>query len=122
MQRRGITVAVIVILACLIVLDLATSFLVDWAWFSAVGYLEVFWSILGGKAVLFFAVFTGSAVLLLVNGALAYRFARRQGNVRRVDFEQIARGAQSLREPLVLMGQRLPWRLLIAGSPASLRS
>src|SRR6516225_7129566 len=82
MPRRGITVAVIVILACLIVLGLASSFLVDWAWFSAIGYLNVFWTILGGKAALFFTVFAGSAVLLWVNGSLAYRFARRRGHVR----------------------------------------
>src|SRR6516164_3936704 len=115
MPRRGITVAVIVILACLIVLRLASGFLVDWAWFSAIGYLNVFWTILGGKAALFFTVFAGSAVLLWVNGSLAYRFARRRGHVRRVDFEQIARGVQSLPELLVLMGPRLQWRLLIAG-------
>src|SRR5580692_9015976 len=115
MPRRGIAVAVIVIVACLIVLGLASSFLVDWAWFSAVRYLGVFWTILGGKAALFFAVFAASAVLLGVNGFLAYRFARRRGHVHRVDFEQIARGVQTLPELLGLMGQRLPWRLLIAG-------
>jgi hypothetical protein len=38
MPRRGVAVAVIVILASLIVLGLTSSFLVDWAWFSAVGY------------------------------------------------------------------------------------
>jgi hypothetical protein len=53
-------------LTCLIVLGVASSFLVDWAWFSAIGYLNVFWTILGGKTVLFFAVFSGSAVLLWV--------------------------------------------------------
>jgi uncharacterized membrane protein (UPF0182 family) len=115
MPRRGITVAVIVILACLIVLGLASSFLVDWAWFSAIGYLNVFWTILGGKAVLFFAAFAGSAILLWVNGFLAYRFARRPGHVRRIDFEQLAGGVQTLPELLVQMGQRLPWRPLIAG-------
>jgi uncharacterized protein len=114
MPRRGITVAVIVILACLIVLRLASSFLVDWAWFSAVGYLGVFWTILGSQAALFFAVFAGSAVLLWVNGFLAQRFARRRGHVRRVDFEQVARGVQTLPELLGLMGRRFPWRLLIA--------
>jgi uncharacterized membrane protein (UPF0182 family) len=115
MPRRGITVAVIVIVACLIVLGLASNFLVDWAWFSAIGYPGVFWTILGGQAVLFFAFFAGSAILLWGNGFLAYRFARRQGHVRRVDFEQIARGVQTLPELLGLMGQRLPLRLLIAG-------
>ena len=56
MPRRAIAVAVIVIVACFIVLGLTSDFLVDWAWFSAIGYLEVFWTILGSKAVLFFAV------------------------------------------------------------------
>ena len=113
MPRRGIAIAVVVIFASLIVLGLTSSFLVDWAWFSAVGYLGVFWTILGGKAVLFFAVFAGSATLLWLNGYLAHRFARRQAHVRRVDFEQIAAGVQTLPELLGLMGQRLPWRLLI---------
>src|SRR5215468_126362 len=115
MPRRGIAIAVVVIFASLIVLGLTSSFLVDWAWFSAVGYLGVFWTILGGKVVLFFAVFAGSAALLWLNGYLAHRFARRQEHVRRVDFEQIARGVQTFPELLGLMGQRLPWRLLIAG-------
>ena len=69
MPRRGIAVAVIVIVACFIVLGLTSDFLVDWAWFSAIGYLDVFGTILGGKAVLFFAVFAGSAILLWVNGS-----------------------------------------------------
>ena len=56
MPRRGIAVAVIVIVACIIVLGLTSDFLVDWAWFSAIGYLDVFGTILGGKAILFFAV------------------------------------------------------------------
>src|SRR5215469_11949842 len=84
MPRRGFVVAVVVIFASLIVLGLTSSFLVDWAWFSAVGYLGVFWTILGGKAVLFFAVFAGSAALLWLNGYLAHRFARRQAYVRRL--------------------------------------
>ena len=115
MPRRGIAVAVIVIVACFIVLGLTSDFLVDWAWFSAIGYLYVFGTILGSKAVLFFAVFAGSAILLWVNGSLASRFARRRGHVHPVDFEQEAGGVQTLPELLELMGQRLPWRVLIAG-------
>jgi uncharacterized protein len=115
MPRRGITVAVIVIVACFVVLGLTSGFLVDWAWFSAIGYLEAFWTILGGKAILFFVIFAGSAILLWVNAFLAYRFARPRGHVRRIDFEQMASGVQTLPELLAQMGQRLPWRLLIAG-------
>src|SRR6266699_512290 len=115
MPRRGVAVAVIVIVAAFIVLGLASGFLVDWAWFSAVGYLDVFWTILGGQAVLFFAVFAGSAILLWVNGTLALRFARRRGHVLPVDFGRESEGVQTLPELLELMGQSLPWRLLIAG-------
>ena len=115
MPRRGIAVAVIVIVACFIVLGLTSDFLVDWAWFSAIGYLDVFGTILGGKAVLFFAVFAGSAIFLWVNGSLASRFARRRGHVHPVDFERESEGVQTLPELLELMRQRLPWRLLIAG-------
>src|SRR5216683_5511859 len=116
MPRRGIAVAVIVIVACFIVLGLTSDFLVDWVWFSAIGYLDVFGTILGGKALLFFAVFAGSAILLWVNGSLASRFARRRGHVRPVDFERESEGGQTLPELLELMRQRLPWRLLIAGA------
>ena len=115
MPRRGIAVAVIVIVACFIVLGLTSDFLVDWAWFSAIGYLDVFGTILAGKAVLFFAVFAGSAIFLWVNGSLASRFARRRGHVHPVDFERESEGVQTLPELLELMRQRLPWRLLIAG-------
>ena len=107
MPRRGIAVAVIVIVACFIVLGLTSDFLVDWAWFSAIGYLNVFWTILGGKALLFFAVFAGSAILLWLNETLAYRFARRRGHVRRVDFEQMASGVETLPELLVPVAHQL---------------
>jgi uncharacterized protein len=32
---------------CLILLGLTGDFLVDWLWFSAIGYLHVFWTIIG---------------------------------------------------------------------------
>jgi len=115
MPRRAIAVAVIVIVACFIVLGLTSDFLVDWAWFSAIGYLEVFWTILGSKAVLFVAVFAGSAIFLWVNGFLASRFARPQGRMYPVDFDQEAGGVRTLPELLELIGRRLPWRLLIPG-------
>src|SRR5260370_9746083 len=115
MPRRGSAVAVIVIVTSFIVLGLTSDFLVDWAWFSAIGYLDVFGTILGGKAVLFFAVFAGSAILLWGNGSLASRFARRRGHVRPVDFGRESEGVQTLPELLERMRHRLPWRLLRAG-------
>ena len=63
---------------CLILLGLASDFLVDWLWFSSIGYLPVFLTSIGAKALVFFAVWTATAVILWLNGLLAVRFARRQ--------------------------------------------
>ena len=88
MRWRGITVTGVVIAACVIALSLTSDFLVDSVWFSAVGYLDVFWTIFGTKVVVFFAVFVGSTVFLWVNGALALRFAQRRGPLLPVPFDQ----------------------------------
>jgi uncharacterized protein len=77
MPWRRIVGTVAVIVASLIVLGRASSVVVDWAWFSTIGYVGVFWTIFTWKAVLFTAVFAISALLLGVNGALALRFAWR---------------------------------------------
>src|SRR6202022_381125 len=115
MPRRAISIAVIVIVACFVILGLTTDFLVDWDCVSAIGYTGVFWTILGGKAVLFLAVFAMSAILLWLNGSLAFRFARRRRRVYPVDFERQAGVGPTLPELLELMRRRLPWRLLIPG-------
>ncbi|MBI3325349.1 MAG: UPF0182 family protein, partial [Nitrospinae bacterium] len=114
-QRIGVVIAVIVVVALLIALGFTSDFLVDWAWFSAIGYLDIFWTILRGKAFLFLAVFVGSSAFLWVNGSLAYRFARPRGYVRPLDFARESVEVQTLPELLELARQRLPWRPLIAG-------
>jgi len=81
MAWRRVATVVIIIAACLIALGPAANFLVDWLWFSAVGYVDVFWTILGAKVALFLVVFAASAVLLWLNGSLACRFAERQGHL-----------------------------------------
>jgi len=75
MPWKGIGVAIAIIVASLIVLGRASGFLVDWAWFSTIGYVGVFWTVFATKAVLFTAVFAVSTLLLWVNGTLALRFA-----------------------------------------------
>ena len=74
----GFIIAAVVVGICLILLRLASDFLVDWLWFSSIGYLQVFLTSIGAKAVVFFAVLTATAVILWLNGLLAVRFARRQ--------------------------------------------
>ena len=64
MPWKGIGVVIAVIVASLIVLGRASGFLVDWAWFSTIGYVGVFWTVFATKAVLFTAVFAVSTLLL----------------------------------------------------------
>src|SRR6202790_2631765 len=74
----GLIVAAIIVGICLILLGLASDFLVDWLWFSSIGYLQVFWTTISAKAVVFLAVWTATAIILGLNGWLAMRFSRRQ--------------------------------------------
>ena len=68
----------IVVVISLILLGLADNFLVDWLWFSAIGFSPVFWTTIGAEATVFFAVFVATAIILWTNGWLAFSFARRQ--------------------------------------------
>jgi uncharacterized membrane protein (UPF0182 family) len=63
---RGAVVGLIIIAAvgaiCLILLGLAGDFLVDWLWFSTIGYLGVFWTTIAAEGEIFFAVFVATAL------------------------------------------------------------
>jgi uncharacterized protein len=72
----GLIIAAVASGICLILLGLASDLLVDWLWFSSIGYLQVFLRSLGAKASLFFAVLTGTGVIVWLNGLLAVRLAR----------------------------------------------
>src|ERR1700752_1950145 len=74
----GFIIAAVFAGICLILLWLASDFLVDWLGFSSIGDLQVFWTTICAKAVVLFAVWTGTAVILWLNGWLAVRFARRR--------------------------------------------
>src|SRR5450759_5167650 len=74
----GLIIAAFVAGIGLILLRLASDFLVDWLWFSSIGYLPVFLTSSGAKAMVFFAVLTATAAMLWLNGWLAVRLARRQ--------------------------------------------
>ena len=72
LRRIGVLVAVIVLLFAL---GRITSVVVDWAWFSSIGYVGVFWTAFATKAALFVVVFAVSTLLLCANAALALRSA-----------------------------------------------
>src|SRR5215510_13947394 len=79
-------IAAIVLSICLILLALTGDFLVDWLWFSTIGYLGVFWTTVIAEAEVFFAVFVATAIILWVNGSFAFRFARSPWRQRPTNF------------------------------------
>jgi uncharacterized membrane protein (UPF0182 family) len=56
------TIAAVAVGVCLILLGLTSDILVDWLWFSSIGYLQVFLTTIGAKAVVSFAVLTATAL------------------------------------------------------------
>src|SRR5260370_6010783 len=119
--RRSAMVGLIILAVlagvCLILLGLASAFLVDWVWFSSLGYLPVFLTTIGAKAVVFFAAWTATAIILWLNGWLAMRFGRPQ------PASAVAASAwnpTSHAPPpnlFTLMRGRLPWpRMIAAGA------
>jgi uncharacterized membrane protein (UPF0182 family) len=112
MALKRVAAAITVIAACLIGFTLAADFAVDWLWFSSIGYLDVFLTIFGAKAALFVTVLAVSAILLWLNGFLAYRLAGRQGHPPPFVSPW---GDQTLTAQLMDLSQRLPWRSLIGG-------
>src|SRR6266487_4611976 len=62
-----VMIAAIVLSICLILLGLMGDFLVDWLWFSTIGYFDVFWTTIFAEAVVFFTVvIAGGASVLAV--------------------------------------------------------
>jgi uncharacterized membrane protein (UPF0182 family) len=93
-RRIGVTLAVFVVL--LIVLGRAGDLVVDWVWFSTIGYAGVFWTVFAAKALLFATVFAVSALLLFVNATVAVWLATR----RRVRLPVAFTGGNATLRPL----------------------
>jgi uncharacterized protein len=110
----ALLIAVILLVIVLIVLGSMVGFLVDWLWFSAVGYLNVFWTIIVAKAELFLAVFVATASILWLNGALAFRLARTRWRQRRADVAWSAAGELTVGDVLEFLRDRLPWSVAVA--------
>ncbi len=108
----GIIIAAIVVGIFLILLGLTGDVLVDWLWFSSIGYLQVFLTSIGAKAVLFFAVLTATGAILWLNGLLAVRFARRQWTQHPAAWQRP--GIATLPNPFGFMRHRLSWPRVIA--------
>jgi uncharacterized protein len=75
LRRIGVLVAVIVFLFALARIS---GIVVDWAWFSSIGYVGVFWTAFVTKAALFVVIFAVSTLLLWANARLALGFTSRR--------------------------------------------
>ena len=119
MAMKGVGITIAVIVAALIVLARVSGVVVDWAWFSTIGYVSVFWTVVAAKVALFIAIFAGSTLLLWINGALAWRFAvpRRLRLPAALDPGPATARAppETPAELFELLSRLLPWRWLIPG-------
>ena len=70
MRWKGMAGAIVLLVAGFVALGLTSNFVVDWLWFSAVGYREVFWTVFTAKAGLFSAVFVASTIPVWVSGEM----------------------------------------------------
>src|SRR4051794_32390980 len=86
--------AIVLLVLSLAALGLATDFMVDWLWFSSVGYRDVFLIVFTAKAGLFCAHFIGSTIPLWASASLALRFSRLRSPLLPVPF---GRGSTSVR-------------------------
>src|SRR5579859_497515 len=112
MPWRRIAISAAIVVGGLIVLGRVSGFLVDWLWFSSIGYPSVFWTIIAAQAMLFIAVFVASAGAVWLSGLLALRYAGRSAPARSGAGFPLP---QTLPEILRQVSPRLPWRLFIGG-------
>jgi uncharacterized protein len=105
-------IAAIILVVGLILLGLTGDFLVDWAWFLAVGYPSVFWTVVGAKTIVFLAAFAGAAAFLGANGLLASRFSGRMRHMQPIAFDWQSVRGYTLPDLLRLMPRHERWTLL----------
>ncbi|CAE6763301.1 UPF0182 family membrane protein [Paraburkholderia haematera] len=116
-RRTAITVAVVV--GGLIVVGRITGLVVDWLWFSSIGYVGVFWTVVSAKVLLFAAVFAASASAIAASGFLAHRYARRPGSWQ-VETARLSGTPEFISELADQLAPRIPWRASITGCAIAL--
>ena len=114
MLTRRLAILLAILIIGMIVLGRVGDALVDWLWFSSVGYVGVFWTIFTTRVVLFFAMLAVASGVYWLSGWLALRFAREPA-IPPPGGPAPGSGQQSA---MALVGHALspvPERLLVAG-------
>jgi len=115
MSTKRVAILSAIAIVGLIVLGRVGDILVNWLWFSSVGYVGVFWTIFTTRALLFLVVFAASAGALWLSGGLALRFAGRPA----VCPSGTAFAPPGSQAAVVLIGyapSHVPWRIAVAGA------
>lgn len=112
-RLRRYAITAISVIAGLIVVGRITGILVDWLWFSSIGYGSVFWTILCARALLFAAVFAVSACAIWLSGILAHRYARGV-DILRAEAADPPGAAPVTGDLAELVAPYVPWRSSIA--------
>ena len=113
---RGAIAVIGAVAVGLILLGLTGSFIVDWLWFSELGYLGVFWTVLIAQGEVFLAVFVATAVILWINGALAAQFARPLWMHFAAGHQWGGQAVESMPALLEFARHRVSWAPLVAGA------
>jgi uncharacterized membrane protein (UPF0182 family) len=113
-RRIGAALAIAVLL---LVLSGVGNLVVDWAWFSSVGYVGVFWMAFATKAAVFGVVLAVSALILWANATFALRLASNPPRSLPASFSSSFMSFQSSQGPSARSSGLHPspfaWRLII---------
>ena len=71
MRLSGLVTVAAVFAVCLTLAGIAIEVLVDWIWFSEVGYSEIFLTLLKARWLLFFSAFVSTLAFMLANAWVA---------------------------------------------------
>src|SRR6185437_210858 len=111
--------AAAVIVAAFVLLSLGDSLIVDLLWFTSLGYRGVFATTIAAEIAIFAIVWLIAFLAIWISALIALHYSRdreRLRVVRRSD-EMVE---VNLPELIRALGDRMPWRLIVAGAAALL--
>ena len=114
MRGKYLAILIAIVVVSAILLGRAGNTLVDWLWFSSIGYEGVFWTIFTARTGLFLTVFAVSTGAFWLSGGLALRFARR--SAARPAAYSTGVQQSSLQLLAGYVSPHVPARLLVAGA------
>jgi uncharacterized protein len=117
--RNLLIVLAVLIIFALLALSMVDQLLVDYLWYGRLGFGGVFNTTVGAEIAIFLVVWLVAFVAIFVNGLIAIGSSRNHERlrvVRRPD-EMVE---VNLPELIRALGERVPWRVIVAGGAALL--